>query len=197
MAINYYRRSSSNISYYSSDASSSEPNIREEFIDTINGSSPEIAKGHYVIFRKATRDANNNVVHCECVDLITKEPDKDRWCPYCYSTGLMFTEEFIKAYSVIAGIPRTNAILNNTMPFGNSDLQYKVFYTMYDKDFTVYDRLIEVELDNEGNVVEPINRIHIFKIIRPYAYRLDNGKLEYWKIYITEEDVKWLNAPNS
>lgn len=197
MTINYYKKSSSNISYFPSGTAQTEPNIREEFINTIEGSFPEVAKGHYIILRKADRDSNGNTIPCQCVDLITKEGDKDRFCPICCNGGILFTEEYIKAYGVLAGIPQSNAVSANAMPFGTSDLQYRIFYTMYDTVYTIDDRLIEIELDNSGAVVEPVNRLQIYKIIRPYGYRLDNGKLEYWKIFTYQEDVKWINPPTS
>jgi len=52
-----------------------------------------------------------------------------------------------------------------------------------------------VNLDAEGDVVEPAKRTAIYGFDAIWDYRADRGRLEYYKGYGHLDNVKWLNAP--
>ena len=196
MATNYYPKSSGSNTYYSS-SDSTEPNMRKELINTIDGSFPEIAKGHPVLLRKARLDGDNQPVSCDCVDETTQEPDKTNFCPLCFGHGYYWDEEWISAYSTLeTSTDASNAFLNKIIPPGIIDYPSVVFYTRYSDVITTHDRFIEVELNNDGTVVEPVNRLTIFRVNYVWQYRADEGKFEYNKVFSHKENIKYLNKPS-
>lgn len=164
-------------------------------INLLDGKYPEIAKAHYVVLRRMNRDSNDNLVPCSCVNDM-EEWDKDRWCPSCWGLGYLWTEEWIKTYSRLESSDKGNSFLNRILPPGTFSVPAMIFYTKYDTDIKKDDRLIEISLDTAGNVVEPVVRTRIFRVAFSYAYRADNGKLEYFKLFTHEEKVKYLNQPS-
>ena len=64
---------------------------------------------------------------------------------------------------------------------------YKVFYIRYDEKISYYDKIIELSLDFEGNVVIPYKREFIYRPETIQNYRSDNGRLEYIAVYCREE----------
>ena len=193
MSSGYYDRVSGSALYFPA-GSQSEPNIRQEMTNTINGANPEIAKGHYIIWRQLTRDLNGRAIPCDCVSL--GESEKDFFCPICFSVGHLWTESWIKVYSTLeAGSDISNAFLDKVLPPGIMNIPAVAFYTEYDSSFKRGDRLIEVSLGDDGSVLEPVVRQNCYRINFAQDLRADNGKLEYWKLYTHREDLKHLNVP--
>ena len=191
----YDKRTGSTSIPYSSRTT--EPSIRKEMIHTLDGFFPEIAKGHYVILRKARLDSNNQPISCPCVDSITLEPDKTTWCPVCYGSSIYFDEEWILTYSTYElSSDASLANLNQVISPGIINIPSVVFYTRYSDIITNHDRIVRVALDADGSVSIPVNRLEIYRVNFVWEYRSDNGKLEYHKIATHKQEVKYLNAPS-
>jgi hypothetical protein len=173
----------------------SEPNMRQELINTLDGSVPEIAKGHWVVLRQLTR-TNGALIPCDCVDSLG-EADKDIWCPVCQGISYLWTEQWVKVYTTLeASTDTSNAFLNKTLPPGILNIPAIIFYCKYDITFYIDDRIMTVELENDGSVVSPTVRTAAYRINFAYDYRADNGKREYWKLFTHLEKLKYLNEPS-
>jgi hypothetical protein len=72
-----------------------------------------------------------------------------------------------------------------------------VFYLLYDVHIGDLDKIVQINLDLEGNIVKPIKRTRIWQITESVDLRLDNGRLEFKKLYARMEDVKYLNTPGT
>lgn len=83
MADDFYIKTTPSINYYSGGTSGTEPDMREELINTFDGTFPEIAKAQPALLRRMRTDSNGDLIPCGCVDAVTNEPDKDRFCPIC------------------------------------------------------------------------------------------------------------------
>jgi len=194
--MDYYDRVTGSNRYYTTSGASSEPDMRSELINTLDGAVPEVAKGHYVLLRKLNRDSNNQLTQCSCVSSLG-EGDKDRWCPVCWSTSFLWTESWIKTYETIEIAPdTTNAFLNKVLPPGIFNIPAIIFYARYSVDVHKDDRIIKVSLADDGSVNSPVVRTGIYKINFAWKYRADNGKSEYYKLFTHKEDVKYLNPPD-
>ena len=196
MAINYYRKSTSSSRgpYYSSTSSTTEIDMRKETINFMDGHFPEIAKAKPILLRKVRLDSNNNIIYCNCLDPVSKEADKSTFCLSCWGLGMLFDEEWIDTYATLeTSSDSTNAFLNTIIPPGIISFPSIVFYTKYNDKLTTNDRLVEVELNDDGTVKNPIVRINMFRINYVWGFRSDNGKLEYNKIFTHKEEVKYLN----
>lgn len=196
MTFNPYKKATPSIGYYGSAVTGgSEPNMREEAINTLEGSLPEIAKGQPGVLRRMRRDSSNALIPCDCVDPVTFEPDKDRFCPICFGEGYLWDEEHFNFYRVMKDSDTGNAMKHKLHEPGLINAPLVVFYTRYDEDITVDDKVVRLELELDGTTSTPLKRKKIYKIEGVWDYRADNGKLEYWKLFTHEDKVKYLNAP--
>jgi hypothetical protein len=70
-------------SIYTGSPYGTEVNMRSEFVNTMDGLFPEISKASIGILRKMRRDNEGQLIPCPCMDKVTGEGDRDRWCPIC------------------------------------------------------------------------------------------------------------------
>jgi hypothetical protein len=191
----FYRKATPSTDFYGSVTASSEPNMREELENTLDGSFPEVAKATSGVFRKMRRDSDGVLIPCDCVDLITQEPDRDRFCPICFGDAYLWDESDVEYYRVQEDSDVDNALRDKLSPAGLINVALVVFYIRYSVDITTDDKIVEVELELDGSRSQPARRKAVYRIGAAYDYRADNGKLEYWKVFAYQEKVKYLNAP--
>ena len=172
-----------------------EINIRSEFVHTMDGFAPEISKASVGLLRKMRRDQAGQLIPCPCVDPVTGEGDRDRWCPICYSSNYLNDEVFVQYYRTIAGLDTSNALRDKHTQPGLINIPVIVFYIRYDALITRQDSIIEILRDDEGEPVQPLQRTGIYQLGTLWDYRSDNGKLEYYKAFAHEATVKYMNAP--
>lgn len=174
-----------------------EPSMRDEMINTLDGFYPEIAKGQPAILRKMRRDSLGKLQRCDCVDAVTHEPDKDTFCPFCQGEGYYWDENYIEMYKVRFTIGQGHGSLNEelTTP-GLINVPLMVFYTRSSVDFTIDDKIVQLVLDEAGGIVQPPRRQALFRIGALLDYRSDGGRLEFWKVACYGESRKFLNGPN-
>jgi len=192
---NFYRRTTGNLNFYGSSTSGTEPNMRQELINTIDGLNPEVAKGQPGVLRKMRRDENNALIPCGCVHPITNEPDKDRFCPICFGEGYLWDEVSIEFYKMYEGSDTLNVLKDQLKKPGLINQPFVIFYLKYNADITREDKIVEINLNDDGTASDPMRRRRIFRIGTLWEYRADNGKLEYYKVFSYFDDVKHLNAP--
>ena len=169
-----------------------EPDMRKELNNMFDGIFPEIAKKQPGILRKFRRDAKGNRLPCDCIDPNTKEPDKDTFCPFCQGEGHYWDEIPMDIYKVQQSV---SGLAENTQGPGLMNNPLMVFYTRSRVEMTKEDKLIELVLDEDGELVEPVRRKQLYRIGSLVDYRADNGRLEYWKMACYAEDRKFLNGP--
>lgn len=196
MTPNYYRRSSSAGLYGSSANQGTEPDIRQELINTLDGCFPEVAKGETGLLRRMRRDSESSLIPCPCRSTLTGEPDKDRFCPVCFSEGYLWDESVINFYKTLEGADRQNTQLNYLSPPGLINVPLVVFYIRYNAAITKDDKVIQLVLDTEGDPVEPYQRRTIYRVEMVWEHRADNGRLEFYKVFAHLDNVKYINAPS-
>jgi hypothetical protein len=114
----------------------------------------------------------------------------------CYGDGLIWTETETSLYKVPASSKAGDSLLDKQTPAGLLNIPLVVFYVRYSEEITKRDKIVLVELENDGTMVVPYRRKALYRINQLWDYRADNGKLEYWKVFAHEESVKYLNAPS-
>jgi hypothetical protein len=187
----------SKTSVFPSGRNRTEANLRTEMINTLDGEFPEVEKGRYFLLRAMRRDSNEDKIPCSCRDEGTNEPDRDIFCPICYGTGYLFDETYVKGYLTLVGMAdRAFSFAQQVLPPGLMDAPGYIFFTRYSDEISDDDQLIEIQLDDEGEIVEPVVRIKIFNVVIAHPYRCDNGKIEFWKVFCHKADVKHLNPPS-
>ena len=184
-----------------------EPNLREEFHRTMEGFFPEISKRQKFVLRKMRSNSSGSLIKCACVDPLTREPDKDKFCPYCFGEGYLWDESIHDGYYKILGSSSGISSGEILVSPGNVSLLRVSFYFEYDFPLNRFpgscslpheehpDKIVEPMTDLEGKLVEPFKRQRIYRIGHAIDFRSDSGKLEYWRLDCYEEQVKFLNGP--
>ncbi len=178
-------------SFYSS-STTSEINLREELIHTLDGFFPEVAKATDGVLRKMNKDNSGNLIECPCVDPVTHEPDRDFFCAVSYNEKYIWTESYINFYKVVTS---KSPLLDKSEHPGLINVPQANFYLRYSVDIEKHDKIVEIDLDLEGNINLPVTRVGVWKIQDLVFFRSDNGKVEFIKAFCSLEDVKHLNAP--
>lgn len=175
-------------------SSGGEISMRDELVNTLEGTFPETAKRQQGLVRTMLRDSSNQLVRCACTNSVTHEGDKDHYCPYCLGEGTLWREEYIYFYRWEPGYDTSQALSDSNIIPGNINVPLRTFYIDYQGDLTLQDRVIELMLDKDGAPVSPLRRRAIYRMGVLYDYRLDNGRLEYWKVVGYQDTLLELNA---
>lgn len=168
-----------------------EPNMRQEMINTLDGKYPEVSKKQPAVLRKLRKPLQR----CACVDPNTHEPDKDTFCPFCMGEGYYWDEIAIDVYRVIIKSDVGNALKEHLLAPGLLNEPVVIFYTRSSVDIADDDKIVELVLDPEGQAVQPLQRKKLHRIGTLIDLRSDHGKLEYWKLDCYSEYRKFLNGP--
>ena len=172
---------------------SGELDLRKEFDEILFGFESGIRHGHLVVVRNMRRDAEGNPVHCTCRDDFTREADPD--CVYCLGEGYLWDENWAWTYSMYSGSNGGMAGRVKYMPPGSMRVDTKIFFLRFDTAISYRDKIIEIKLDEEGNVVVPYKRETLYRPGTIQKYRSDNGRLEYIAVHCREEDAIRTDTP--
>jgi hypothetical protein len=171
-----------------------EISLRDELINTLDGAGPEISKAQLGILRKMRRDTLGNLIPCVCVNSVTHEPERDHYCPFCLSEGNYWDETYVEFYRWEPESDVAKGLREQFAPPGTLNVPIKIFYIKYSRDLTLQDRVIELMLDEEGEIATPRRRRAIYRMGTLYDARSDNGRIEYWKVVGFEDKILQLNA---
>jgi hypothetical protein len=142
-----------------------ELNLREELHRTLYGALDEVAKGRVGMLRKMRRDEDGKLVSCACRDQVTEEPDRDYYCKTCLGEGYLWDEQQVVYYK------------NDE---GSED--GSMFFFEYNEDISLIDRIIELDLSDEGDPANPPVRHKIYEIVKVDRLRADNGRIEFLQV---------------
>lgn len=166
-----------------------EVDLRREFDDLVFGGPTSIPHGRLFLLRSMRRDSDGSLLSCTCVDSVTKEPDAEDDCPFCLGEGYYWDEDWITGYSAYVGADGGLSNRVKSLFPGPIRVDYRVFYFRYDTVITYADKIVELELDTEGDPVVPYKRETIYKPQTIIKYRSDRGRIEYIAVYCREEDA--------
>ena len=144
------------------------------------------------------RDADGFPTKCTCAEASPNgqgNPD----CQYCSGEGYLWDEEWALTFSMFVGPDGGKANRYVRMQPGNIKTDYLLFFLRYDTGLKYNDKIIEVVLDEEGEVVlnsaDTFIRETIYKPETIVKYRSDNGRIEYLGVYCREEDAIRNDSP--
>lgn len=156
--------------------------LREEFDNLVLGYQGETPIGRPFILRRMRRDSSDQLIQCTCVSSLTNEPDRDYPCPYCLGSGYLWDEELITAYKVVSTSSGGSSARDNYRKEIPGTMYYPAarFFLSYSVVPTRNDRIVEIELDADGDAVLPYNRVAIYELVLVRAMRSDNAQIDYW-----------------
>lgn len=182
MAKNYFRSGSNygNIS------------VRDEFNDLLLGDDLGAPTGTPFLVRVARMHPGTDIpIRCECVDPVTHEPDRDFHCPYCHGLGHYFDEHIFYGWKFRSGVKSDN---NQTASVGIVGQRSHTFYFRSGEIFGKIDKIYEIQLDHDGEVVNPVKRIAQYQPTSVDPIRLDNSRIEFIAIGTRVEDGVSINT---
>ncbi len=171
-----------------SNSNRSEIDLRSEFDTLIYGDATHIPHGHLIVIRNMRRDSDGYPTKCSCFEASnTTEPDPD--CSYCLGEGYLWDENWGMAYSMHLNADSGLARKYIHMAPGLERTDYVVFFIRYDSDIKYEDKVVEVRLDEEGELVLPYIREAIYKPHTIKRMRSDYGRVEYIAVFCREDDA--------
>jgi hypothetical protein len=180
-----YPNSGSKSRFFSS--SGREVDLRAEFDEIVFGGPTSIPHGKRVLLRKARLDEKHKAIDCVCKSKLSKEPDLD--CAFCLGEGYYWDEINCTVYSRFAGAQGSLSSREKDLFPGQIRVDSKIFYFRYDTVISYKDKIIEIQLDTEGNLVVPYFRESIYKPETIIPYRSDYGRIEYIAVHCRENDA--------
>lgn len=192
MGNNFYQTGKSGqLKLYSGQT---EPDMRQELNNTFDGKWPEVAKAQSAALRKMRRDPKGVLEECQCVDILTHEPDIDSFCPICHGEGFVWDEISVDVYKVVLRSDVGLSSKEDLIRPGLLNIPFVIFYMRSTVDITKEDKVVELVLKTNGKPVMPFRREFLYRIGTSVDLRSDNGKLEYWKLDCYAEQRKFLNG---
>lgn len=167
--------------------SNSEIDLRQEFDNLVLGADGSSRKGWPLIIRHLRRDGNGVPISCVCKNILSGSTDPR--CSYCLGEGNLWDELWYIGRSQFLGSDGGLGSKYRASEPGRIRADTKVFFLRYDVPIRYNDKIIEVELDNEGNVVTPFVRKAVYRPETINELRSDNGRKEFLTVYCLEKDA--------
>ena len=168
-----------------------EIDLRQELEDTFNGTSTEIAKAYKILIRRFRLDSVGRKIECVCNQ--NGEGSKDPQCNFCLGEGYYWDEEFEDTFKVEVGSESAKARRLIFRPHGILYPELTRFFFRYNTDIVAIDKIIEMEKDTEGNLIQPYRRGVEWRIQQIEEKRSDIGRLEYVIAYCSKETIHYYN----
>jgi hypothetical protein len=168
-------------------SSGREIDLRSEFDEIVFGGPTSLPHGKTVLVRRARLDSDDKPVACVCKDELTKEADPD--CKFCLGEGFYWDEKKETCYSTYVGADGGLSTRVRQLFPGQIRVDTKIFYFRYDTSISYRDKIVEIELDTEGDIIVPYSRESIYKPQTINKYRADYGRIEYIAIHCREDDA--------
>jgi len=191
------RTSSDLNSYYPNSSSGNEINLREEFIKLIDGTSCDPQRGHWVLLKRiSTRQ------RCSCWERVgegefqysednRKYPEPDPRCTVCNGEGWIYKEELYKTRRRIITPPEGQGSMEKQTDFGLVNVPLIIYYFKNYVRPTEYDRIIEIDNNEDGSPLKPIVKRDTYSIITSEPFRDINGRIEYWRCATKKEELRF------
>jgi hypothetical protein len=158
-----------------------ELDLRKEVKDTFKGSVYEIPKAFKVLLRKFRRNANNYRIPCSCN--VAKEGQMHQKCTICLGEGYLWDEQYVETFKVDIGSDQEKAGASLLTEIGRSKKQFCKFYLQEFIKIDYEDKIIELALDIDGNLIKPDHRGITWTINTLNEKRSDTGRIEYIILY--------------
>jgi len=158
-----------------------EIDLRGEVTDTFKGSVYEIPKGFTVMIRHFRRNANNYRIPCSCN--VAKEGQMHQRCSVCLGEGFLWDEYYVDTFKVEIGSDQEKAGASLLTEIGRTKKQFCKFYIQSNHKIDYEDKVIELELTEDGDISKPEKRHITWTINTLNEKRSDNGRIEYIILY--------------
>ncbi len=149
------------------------------------------------LLRRIRRAPGGQLTLCpQCRKIGTQDHALYHICDKCLGIGYIWDEEWIKYYQWPGtGVARSRAKYKGYAEAGTLETNLMVIYLEAKVNPILEDKLIEVDFDDAGNPLQPYARRGLFDIRAIDDYRLDNGKMEYFRLACMKTTVGYYGQP--
>jgi len=165
----------------------SEIDLRAEMSLMLEGNQYYPRRGHWVLLRRMDRRQR-----CTCWN--RKGQGEERYsldkgkynegelrCPICLGEGWLYEDELHLVRRRIVAPTIGLAGSEQMTDIGWMNVNYIVFYFMYNVAPTRGDKILEIELDDNANPIRPFKITEIYRLSMSEPLRDQNGRIEYWR----------------
>jgi len=188
MALSLWPKNTSNegITQYPIHGYGHEIDLRQEFIDLIDGTDLSPQRGHWVILRKMdTRQ------HCSCWGGESSKYDEPNAnCHICLGEGWIYSEELHNIRKRVVTPPPGMGGMEQQTEFAIMNIPYVVYYFKYYVRPTELDKIIEIDNNYNGDPVRPLVKRETYNITFAESFRDQNGRIEYWRCSVKKEEIR-------
>lgn len=165
-----------------------EIDLRKELHELLFGSPTEVAKGQYVVFRRMRRKSGvvypsgeDDLVWSPARDPYTFQGSKDYINPWSEGEKYLFDDQMIKKYS---SYPTKFEGTQTIVPIDPGNIPAGIVYHYVESWVmpSIWDKLIEVVVNEEGIPISPIKMLKSYSIKSAEMFRSDKGRIEYFRI---------------
>jgi len=174
-----------------------EVDLRQQFLNLIDGTGAEPQRGHWVLLRRMQKRQR-----CSCwkrigegsskyMDDNRKYDEPNSECIVCGGEGWLYSEELHKVRRRIVTPPHGMAEMEEQEEFAIMNIPHIIYYFKFYVRPTEHDKIIEIDNDGSGNPVRPIVKRNIYNITLSEPFRDLNGRIEYWRCAVRKEELKY------
>lgn len=153
--------------------------LRKEFNDWIEGTDKSKRIGSYCVLQSIVLDENGVQKRSPYANKYTGEVKLTQRFPNTTVTGYLCNERIIKAY-ITSFQPRLYATLETAEPGLDNESKYLVFIEA-DKDIDIKsgDVIVTIKLDENGNIINPVEPVTDYVVLEVPDARGDYGRTEF------------------
>jgi len=172
---------------FSSTKKSEEIDLREEMKIILEGNEYWPRRGHWCLLRRMAKRQrcfcwNEQGKGDEQYSYDNRKYDEARLrCPVCHGEGWIYEEELHLMRRRLVAPEIGLAASENLSPVGWMNINYIVYYLQYYSNPVKDDKIIEIELDSDGNPVKPYVYKEIYNIAVAEPFRDQLGRIEFWR----------------
>ena len=175
------------IKLYPSKGYDHEIDLRQQFIDLIEGTEDAPQRGHWILLRRMdTRQ------RCSCWKGDSSKYDEpDAECTICEGEGWLYAEELHNVRRRVVTPATGMGGMEAQTEFAIMGVSYVVYYFKFYVRPTEKDSIIEVDNDTEGKPERPFVRRNVYNITFSEPFRDQNGRIEYWRCAVKKEELRY------
>jgi hypothetical protein len=153
--------------------------LRAHFHAIIYGSDSERPRGQWVVIQKLLRDEKGEPIKSPYRFKVTDEGKHKERGPSTTRTGFLCNEVLVR--SMFRPAQRMIAD-EQSAEIGNLAPTRDVFYFAFEDktvDIKEKDVVITIDIDEFGNIINPVKAIHEYNIVKRHNKCSDGGRVEY------------------
>lgn len=149
------------------------------------------------LFRRVRRLDGGQPLMCpQCRKVGSQNHSLVHVCDKCLGVGYIWDEEWIRFYQWPGvGAARSGRGYKEYLGWGALPTNFAVVYVEAHVNPTEEDKVIQVAFDDYGNPLEPLQRTLMFDIRAVDDYRLDSGRLEYYRLSTMKQTIGYYGQP--